>query len=61
MAERASTGEGRTDPYPRREKFLVFASFCLERMQNLPRRRGGRQSSHGLTDLQEVIQVWPAR
>ena len=35
MAERPSTGEGRTDPYPRREKFLVFASCCRERMQDL--------------------------
>jgi hypothetical protein len=61
MAERVSTDEARTDPYPRLEKFLFFGSFCLKCMQNLPRRRGGRHSSHDLTDLQEVIQVWPAR
>jgi hypothetical protein len=32
--------EARTDPYPRREKLLVFDSFYFERMQNLPRRGG---------------------
>jgi hypothetical protein len=41
MAERASTGEARTDPYPRCEKFLVFASFCVERMQIYPDGGGG--------------------